>query len=204
MKKPGTRPGFFWRTAGSPPHASCATARAFAKAADQWSAFAPPARASSAGVREGRGPVVRIGTPCPRQRRGRSRRPRTSGPHRHPLPAPAARAFAKAADQWSAFAPPARASSAGVREGRGPVVRVRTPCPRQQRGRSRRPRTSGPQAAFAHPRRWATPLRSSSSSARVLSMAFWLKSSTSMSLTTVYSPFCVVTAKPKITPSGMP
>ena len=54
------------------------------------------------------------------------------------------------------------------------------------------------------PSRCATPLRSSSSSARVLSMAFWLKSSTSMSLTRVYSPFCVVTGKPKITPSGMP
>ena len=52
--------------------------------------------------------------------------------------------------------------------------------------------------------RCATPLRSSSSSPRVLSMAAWLKSSIGRSLTIVYSPFSVVTAKPNITPSGMP
>ena len=52
--------------------------------------------------------------------------------------------------------------------------------------------------------RCATPARSSSSSARVLSMYFLLKSSIGRSLTMVYLPFSVVTGKPKITPSGMP
>ena len=54
------------------------------------------------------------------------------------------------------------------------------------------------------PSRCATAARSSSSSARVLSMYFWLNSSIGRSLTRVYSPFSVVTGKPKITPSGMP
>src|SRR5690606_32760840 len=54
------------------------------------------------------------------------------------------------------------------------------------------------------PSRCATPERSSSSSARVLSMYCWLKSSIGRSLTRVYSPFSVVTGKPNITPSGMP
>ena len=52
--------------------------------------------------------------------------------------------------------------------------------------------------------RWATPERSSSSSASVLSIALRLKSSIGRSRTIVYSPFSVVTAKPNITSFGMP
>ena len=52
--------------------------------------------------------------------------------------------------------------------------------------------------------RCATPARSSSSSARVLSMRARLKSSTGRPSTRVYSPLAQVTGTPYITPSGMP
>ena len=52
--------------------------------------------------------------------------------------------------------------------------------------------------------RCAMAARSSSSSCRVLSMAVWLKASMGRPSIRVYSPFSVVTATPKIRPSGMP
>lgn len=58
--------------------------------------------------------------------------------------------------------------------------------------------------SLSYERRCATPPRSSSSSASVFLIAAWLNSSIGRSFTIVYSPFSVVTGKPKMTPSGMP
>src|SRR5690606_5679650 len=108
--------------------------------------------------------------------------------------------------QRRARSPTRPAALSGLRPplaGTGGTRRTRRPAPTPL-GPAQKERAAGAALSMHHrgqdqPSRWATPARSSSSSARVLSMAFWLNSSIGRSLTRVYLPFSVVTGKPKIT-----